>query len=142
MAVNPVLTPPVWLALGPVWRKDRLTQIQTALATLSSAAPNVQNCDCSPTNCCQSVNPTPTNQKPICQVQCSTPCQGNQTTECQSQCTVSNQGCQSAYNQANQSQYNQLNQSARQCGQCAQCGNQWSNQCGNQSYRPQCDCCS
>ena len=128
MAVNPPLTPPSWSTLGPYWRKDRLEQMQSALNTLATAAPNVNNCDCDPVDCCQIA----TNQSceaPICQVQCSTPNQGNQTTTNQAQCVTTNQAQCSITNQgqcassqcAQCSVANQSNQSKSNQGQCVNC---------------------
>lgn len=66
--------------LGILPRKLSITELQVALANLNNLKGNVQNCNCAPSNCCQSAV-----------------CQSCQTATCQSQACQScqSQGCQS-----------------------------------------------
>lgn len=77
MAKNGVIQSTSFTAPGNKPAKLSITELQSALARLNTAKANVTNCDCAPSNCCQST---------LCQSCQETTCQTCQSWKCQSQC--------------------------------------------------------
>lgn len=84
MAANGTITKTAFSGLGPITKKASITELKTALARLEAMRPNINNCNCAPSNCCQA-----------CQSCQSTTCQSCQS--CQKQC---NCNCNCDFNQA------------------------------------------
>lgn len=82
MANGPI-TPSTWTVDSKI-KQVQYDELNTAIARLEQLKKNIQNCNCSPSNCCQSKT---------CQTcqDCQT-CQECQTSVCQSDCTC--QSCQ------------------------------------------------
>lgn len=66
--------------LGRLPKKLSITELQAALKNLDNLKGNVRNCDCDPSNCCQS-STCQSCQTATCQ---SATCQSCQSTACQS----------------------------------------------------------
>jgi len=84
MTVNNTFPQTAFSAPGPVPRQASITELKTALDRLEAMRPNVNNCNCTPSNCCQACQ--------SCQTATCQSCQG-----CQRQC---NCNCDCDYNQA------------------------------------------
>lgn len=82
MTINGDLCQTAFADLGGLPKQVSITELQAALASLNALKGNVQNCNCDPSNCCQSAG-CQSCQTATCQ---STTCQSCQTTTCQSQC--------------------------------------------------------
>ena len=80
MAVNGNICQTAFADLGKLPKKLSITQWQVALANLNALKGNVQNCNCAPSNCCQSAT-CQSCQTATCQ---SAACQSCQTQTCQS----------------------------------------------------------
>lgn len=83
---NGPIAPTTWDTENKI-KQVQFDQLNTAITRLEQLKGNVQNCDCAPSNCCQSQ---------VCQAcQLCQSCQGCQTTYCQSNCVCQScQGCQ------------------------------------------------
>lgn len=77
MAVNETMEPTGFTAPGTRPASASVSELRDALARLDSARANVNNCDCDPSNCCQST---------LCQTCQEEVCQACQSWRCQSQC--------------------------------------------------------
>lgn len=104
MGVNGNITPTSFTAFSNVIKKEDIQSLRVALTNLDNLKGNVQNCNCSPSNCCQS------STCETCQGTCQS-CQGCET--CQG-C----QGCQSMCSSACESQCSSYCQSCQSCKQC------------------------
>lgn len=78
MAVNQTFPPTAFSAPGPVTRETSITELKTALGRLETMRPNVNNCNCAPSNCCQSCQ---TCQSTACQT-----CQSLKDCDCNCNC--------------------------------------------------------
>ena len=88
MAINSTINPTQFDELERTPKKIDIQKLKNGFAILDNLKANVNNCDCDPSNCCQ----TSTCQS--CQK-----CQGCQTQCTQSQCSVSQCTCQSNQSQ-------------------------------------------
>lgn len=91
MAINGNICQTAFTNTGRLPLKRSITELRAALANLNNLKGNVQNCNCSPSNCCQSAKcqncQTATCQSAACQS-----CQSETCQKCQS-CQKSNSNC-------------------------------------------------